>query len=162
MKLNLDITPVGQSEESVAEVFRIFPDDQKSEHIKVSGVLTVDNTENLVYIRGQLAVETSARCDRCLSDFDFSYLADVEITIVRIGDFEPSEDDPDSWTIHQQRGPVDLDEPLREASTLDMPSKAVCREDCLGFCPTCGTNRNESPCECTTTASDPRWDNLPT
>jgi uncharacterized protein len=33
---------------------------------------------------------------------------------------------------------------------LGLPLKPLCREECLGFCPQCGKNRNEGPCGCPT------------
>jgi len=161
MKLNLDITPIGRSEVSVAEVFRFFPDDPNSEHRKVTGILTVDNTGSRVFVQGLMAVTAPASCARCLKDFELGYESAVEILIIRDGAKSPEDSAPDTWIIHCLRGMVDLDDALRESAILNMPLKAVCRYECLGFCPTCGVNRNESPCECTTTTSDLRWDNLP-
>jgi len=50
-----------------------------------------------------------------------------------------------------------LEDLLREQLLLAVPLKAVCREDCRGLCPTCGTNLNAGACECTQPISDPRW-----
>jgi uncharacterized protein len=35
--------------------------------------------------------------------------------------------------------------------------KVICREDCKGLCPTCGTNRNIELCSCTQPLGNPRW-----
>lgn len=43
---------------------------------------------------------------------------------------------------------LDLAEMLREQVILDTPMQPLCREDCLGLCPTCGQDRNEHPCDC--------------
>ena len=49
----------------------------------------------------------------------------------------------------------------RDALALALPAQIVCREDCLGLCPTCGQNLNEAgPDHVHETAPDPRWAKL--
>ena len=55
-----------------------------------------------------------------------------------------------------QHGEVDLEPMAREAVMLELPQAPLCREDCLGLCPTCGVDRNEGSCDCAP-AIDPRW-----
>ena len=43
---------------------------------------------------------------------------------------------------------LDLGEMIREQLFLSVPLKRLCREDCRGLCPTCGVNRNRTPCDC--------------
>ena len=45
---------------------------------------------------------------------------------------------------------------MREQVLLATPVKLVCREDCKGLCPHCGSNLNVEPCNCQQ-PSDPRW-----
>jgi uncharacterized protein len=45
---------------------------------------------------------------------------------------------------------------VREQLFLTIPMKRLCREDCGGLCPSCGANRNLTPCECTAEDLDPR------
>lgn len=55
---------------------------------------------------------------------------------------------------------VELGEAIREELVLAAPRYVLCREDCRGFCPGCGTNLNDEQCECVTSEPDPRWDAL--
>ena len=48
----------------------------------------------------------------------------------------------------------------REVVLLDSPSTPLCRPDCAGLCPTCGTNLNEGSCDCAPPPADPRWAGL--
>jgi uncharacterized protein len=43
---------------------------------------------------------------------------------------------------------IDLTEALRQHFLLAVEIIPVCREDCQGLCPTCGTNRNTDTCTC--------------
>ena len=49
-----------------------------------------------------------------------------------------------------------LEEVLREQVLLATPVKLVCRDDCKGLCPQCGTNLNVETCHCQQ-LGDPRW-----
>ncbi|HEV3131023.1 MAG TPA: DUF177 domain-containing protein [Acidimicrobiales bacterium] len=53
-------------------------------------------------------------------------------------------------------GELDLEPLARDAVLLELPLAPLCSEDCLGLCPRCGTNWNESTCGCDP-HSDPRW-----
>jgi len=50
-----------------------------------------------------------------------------------------------------------LEDVLREQVLLSLPVRTLCREDCKGLCPRCGTNLNIETCTCEESPSDPRW-----
>lgn len=54
----------------------------------------------------------------------------------------------------------DTDPILREQLQLNIPMKPLCRPECKGLCPVCGTDRNEGECSCTDQPKDPRWQAL--
>jgi uncharacterized protein len=45
---------------------------------------------------------------------------------------------------------------LREQFYLAIPMRPLCREDCKGLCPHCGTNWNTGTCACDVRWQDPR------
>ena len=45
---------------------------------------------------------------------------------------------------------LDLTEAVREQVLLALPMVLLCRPDCAGICPRCGTNRNAANCSCGT------------
>ncbi|HEY6146875.1 MAG TPA: DUF177 domain-containing protein, partial [Thermoanaerobaculia bacterium] len=49
---------------------------------------------------------------------------------------------------------------VEERIQMAVPMKPLCREDCLGLCPTCGKDLNQGPCNCRDEAIDPRWEAL--
>ncbi len=160
MKLNLDTLPFGRSALEVEQTFLVVDEEGGGTGLTVVGELAVDNVDSRVLVAGVLAVSRPAVCDRCLEAFTLAYEAGVDIQIIRTKPGTPGEEAPDTWILHQARGEVDLDEPLREAALLDLPIKRVCREDCLGICPTCGAERNRKDCDCPREPADPRWDGL--
>jgi uncharacterized protein len=50
------------------------------------------------------------------------------------------EDEPGAFTI-DRNNILDLEEAVRQYSTLAIPMKPLCREDCPGLCPVCGAKR---------------------
>ena len=48
---------------------------------------------------------------------------------------------------------IDLGELMREQFYLALPMKPLCRPDCKGLCPQCGTSLNTDTCQC-----EPRWE----
>jgi uncharacterized protein len=45
---------------------------------------------------------------------------------------------------------------MREQFYLALPMKPLCRADCKGLCPMCGTNLNRGTCDCKREWKDPR------
>ena len=43
---------------------------------------------------------------------------------------------------------VDIDSDVRDEIVLEHPIRILCRKDCRGLCPTCGSNLNEGSCDC--------------
>ncbi len=66
-------------------------------------------------------------------------------------------EDDDSYRMEEDE--LDLEPLVRDAVLLELPLAPLCSDTCLGLCPECGTNWNESPCDCRP-AADPRWASL--
>jgi uncharacterized protein len=70
----------------------------------------------------------------------------------------------DSTTIDDLAYPIvndfiDLAPLVHDAIFLDLPLAPLCREQCQGLCPHCGTDLNDETCDCQGPA-DPRWATL--
>jgi uncharacterized protein len=56
---------------------------------------------------------------------------------------------------------LDLGSWARDALALELPSQVLCREDCAGLCPLCGTDLNAAgPEQSHQSEPDPRWAKL--
>lgn len=105
-----------------------------------------------IRIRGFLKNRIEAACDRCLNavslpverDFDLTYRPVG--TIAREEEMELPEGELDIGFYHGDG--IDLGDVLAEQVILALPMKVVCREDCLGLCPSCGADRNAGACSC--------------
>lgn len=59
---------------------------------------------------------------------------------------DPEADDLDF--AHHDGEIVDLAPIMREYIILALPLRILCKDDCLGLCPQCGTDRNVAACSC--------------
>jgi uncharacterized protein len=76
-------------------------------------------------------------CTRCLTGWD----SPIE---VQAHQFFRRLPDEDGYAIAGDE--IDLFEPARDELALALPSTPLCREDCQGLCPSCGTDLNSDPC----------------
>ena len=56
-----------------------------------------------------------------------------------------------------ENGQLDLGPMVRENVLLGAPDAPLCRDDCPGLCPICGTDLQLGPCDCDRTERDDRW-----
>jgi uncharacterized protein len=100
-------------------------------------------------------------CSRCVepyrlpveSAFDLEY--QPQSANAGQGEIEVGEDDLS--TAYYQDDAIDLGQLMREQFYLALPMKPLCREDCAGLCPVCGTNLNRETCGCKRDWEDPRF-----
>ncbi|MEP6766608.1 MAG: DUF177 domain-containing protein [Gemmatimonadaceae bacterium] len=109
------------------------------------------------YFSGHFAGTAAATCRRCLVDVAVPVSEELQILFAESGTDEAEEDDVVPLPPGARQ--VDLRPAVREEWLLAVPGFALCREDCLGLCATCGTDRNTGACNCAPSI-DPRWDTL--
>jgi uncharacterized protein len=115
-------------------------------------------------LRGELRAKVSVPCARCLKPVELPIevkFAERFVPAVEWRDEEAHELQEDELNLAVFDGEaIELDDVVREEIVLAIPGQVLCREDCKGLCPVCGIARNESPCNCETTAVDIRWEKL--
>jgi len=113
---------------------------------------------NDVVVDGRLTATAPQTCGRCLESFPAHLAVRVDVRLIprpATGDnVELGADDldVDFYTDDQ----LDLSRLVETETTLALPMKPLCREDCRGLCPVCGSNRNVAACGCAERAPDPR------
>ncbi|HLI30405.1 MAG TPA: DUF177 domain-containing protein [Terriglobia bacterium] len=111
-----------------------------------------------IRIRGRIGTRLEMECDRCIAqmalvveqDFDVFYRPVVEIA--REGETEVPNDELEVG-FYSGEG-VELADLVKEQVILSLPMKRVCRPDCRGLCPVCGSNLNLKTCECQQAATE--------
>jgi uncharacterized protein len=121
-------------------------------------------TGNEVRLRGQITARAEVDCDRCLKSIDVPVETEFDVTYIPASEYalnQTAELQEDDLLVSVYEGDaIDVNEIVREQILLALPARALCGEDCKGFCPVCGTNRNESACACEEKETDPRWSAL--
>src|ERR1044071_5035682 len=101
---------------------------------------------------GTVVTELELPCSRCLEPFRLPVAAPFDIRYLPASDLsteaEREVDDEDLETSYYENDAIDLNLLMREQFYLALPMKPLCREDCQGLCPHCGTNLNAGKCEC--------------
>jgi uncharacterized protein len=114
--------------------------------------------------RAQWAGTFEVPCARCLEPVRHELKGEFDLLFRPLGvDAGPSELElgaPDTEIGYYQGGGLVLEEVLREQVLLTLPVRTLCRDDCKGLCPRCGSNLNDEGCSCDATPADPRWSAL--
>ena len=116
---------------------------------------------NEVFVNGHIETRAQVECDRCLrpvqlpvnADFALEYIPDSEYESSEVAELTEAEM---SVAVFDGQA-IDVDEIVKEQILLAVPTRMLCREDCKGICPECGTDRNSGECNCVTKEIDPRW-----
>ena len=87
--------------------------------VSVKGI--IKNKSGVISLEYEADYRLRHKCDRCLIEFERDYSVSTDAIVVK----SLSSEDND-----------------------DFPSKVLCKEDCLGLCQFCGTDLNESVCDC--------------
>lgn len=104
-------------------------------------------------------INTSVRlaCGRCLQKFETSLNSRFSLTY-RHRESDTKEEDSkqaeleltveDMGLIYYQGEEIDLTNEIQEQVVMAFPLRALCRPDCKGLCPDCGSDLNDGDCGC--------------
>lgn len=116
-----------------------------------------------IYNNGQsltLAADVTGKmiteCARCLKEIE----EDVDYEIHELLRRSEGDEDYDEDMILFDGHEIELDEIVADRFLMNISGRYLCSEDCKGLCPKCGTNLNESECDCDNEYIDPRWQAL--
>lgn len=118
--------------------------------VRFSAPVTVTGTymltDETVVIRGIAETVIEGPCARCLESAHMPVHAEIAEAFVR--DSGETILPLDEEQYRYQGHILDLYEAVRTALLLELPTRFLCKEDCKGLCPVCGTNLNYNTCSC--------------
>lgn len=168
MRIELENLEGGKSD--FAHVYN--PDDLNpiDERVKLSAPAEVNGKVRLagneVFVKGHVDTRAQVECDRCLKPVETPVSADFELEYITGSEYETSsaaELTEAEMSVSVFDGDaIDVDEIVKEQILLAVPTRLLCREECKGICPQCGTDLNTGECDCVTKEIDPRWAALKT
>ncbi len=115
----------------------------------LSGEIRVSSSGGRLRLRGSFSAPVRLSCDRCLNEFVAPLGGRID-ELLELGPSageEPLDEEADG-SLAVIEGRVDLSGLLAELFWLAWPFQALCRPDCRGLCPRCGSDLNEGPCAC--------------
>jgi uncharacterized protein len=122
-------------------------------------VATLDSVDGGIQVSAIVTAPWTGECRRCLNAVGGDLRCEVrEMYRPRRGDEGLGDSDDDTYRLQPDH--LDLQPLVRDALLLELPMAPLCREDCLGLCPTCGADRNEGGCTGVTSNRDPGCDAL--
>lgn len=137
------------------EPYELGADTYAIEPVVVPVRLDISRTTAQGYaLRLRFEATLSGPCMRCLEPADDSFEIDAR-EISQPGAGEELE------SPYVEAGTLDLAAWARDALALRLPRAILCRPECAGLCPTCGTNLNVAGSDHHhETEPDPRWAKL--
>ena len=126
----------------------------------VSVLARVEKTSTIIELQASIQVKANLICDRCAEKF----VRDIRTKYRMVYLF--NENDRGSYSAEEvtyiaaESTMIDISDDVRQFTSLTIPYKVLCRDECKGLCQSCGTNLNHSECTCTESHIDPRWEQL--
>jgi uncharacterized protein len=118
---------------------------------KVDVSCLITNISGTVFIKGAFSGFIDIDCSRCLESTSLPLGGDFAYTLIpaKAETREDLELTPEDLEISYYQGDfIDLAPIICEQIILQIPIRALCREECKGLCAHCGTNLNTASCNC--------------
>jgi uncharacterized protein len=123
--------------------------------------LRLESVSEGVLVTGTVSAPTTGECARCLTPITGT----VEVDITELFAYPGSETEAtteDDEVGHVVDDTIDLEQTIVDAVGLVLPFSPLCREDCPGLCPECGTPLATAGDDHHHDLIDPRWAKLST
>lgn len=109
------------------------------------------------WIEMNLSCKGLAPCSRCLKETPLEIIGAFRYFYTPSAQNDGQDaDDEMTVTYPPDAIEVDLSGQVWESMVMSLPEKVLCRDECAGLCPKCGTDLNLGPCSCPKEVPDPR------
>ncbi len=132
--------------------------------IPVDVTLHIARVADIYPVEGKLRTTVGLTCSRCLDAFEDTLASQFHVTYTResaagegAATAEARELTAEEMGLVPFEGDeIDFRNTLQEQIILALPMQPRCRHDCRGLCAQCGTNLNQTSCNCRSETVDPR------
>jgi uncharacterized protein len=98
--------------------------------------------ESYVVLDVKIEGEYTCSCARCTKELTKTLCINETFGITT------DEDNDSEEYVIAPSGVLDVEEAARTLFYLSLPQRVLCKDDCLGLCPVCGTDLNGFTCSC--------------
>jgi uncharacterized protein len=158
--LSLNLAKVREAHERFERVYAPeqlgVPDDTFRVAAPVALAFDIYKDKDQFRLAGSVQTTLELPCSRCLEPFTWSFDLRYQPHARNTGEGEREIEEDDLTTAFYENETIDLGQLMREQFYLALPMKPLCRDECKGLCPTCGTNWNKGACDCMNQWEDPR------
>ena len=162
--MQLDLTRYRQPVSQFGRTFQPSEVEQEGDAYRVVAPVQMDleihKDKDRFRLTGTARTELELACGRCLEPFRMPFEGQIDVRYLPASELSTEDErevtEGDLDTGYYRDDQIDLNELLREQFYLALPMKPLCRDDCAGLCPQCGTNLNTGTCQCTSQWEDPR------
>jgi uncharacterized protein len=112
-----------------------------------------------ILLHGSLRGPVEGHCSRCLETYSFAVDKKFDLVLVP----GPTERDKKKELNQEEMGisfyqgaEINLAPLIQEQVLLALPIRPLCNEQCLGLCPGCGVDLNDTSCRCKSAEADGR------
>ena len=123
----------------------------------LKAALRAQQIGDMVELEGNIATTVRLDCGRCLQSYEMPIESKFTLTYCQ-REPDPDNSDPnqeeleltteDMGLIHYQGEEINIENELQEQVVLAFPLRPLCRLDCKGLCPQCGSDLNAAKCDC--------------
>lgn len=117
--------------------------------------LMLESVVEGVLVTGVASARLRGECVRCLTEITDEVEIELQELYVHAGSQAT-----EAEASRLEGDLLDLQPLLRDSVVLDLPFQPLCRVDCQGLCPECGSDLNADPPHSHGTVIDPRWAQL--
>ncbi len=115
----------------------------------VRGPIRLSRTHEGMLVQAELRVGVEDECGRCLDPVR----TEIPITVTELYAYPPRS--TSEFSISDDMN-LDLAPLIRSEVYISNATGVLCKPDCKGLCPECGTNWNHATCTCNEDLIDPR------
>ena len=120
----------------------------------IQGDVSVVREYKNIRVTGRITAPLALSCSRCLADYtsfvdtSFTLFFRKEAAVTASTEDELELGEMDLMSSTYSGDDIDLTHEIEEQVAMEIPSKPLCSEACMGLCHECGIDLNTSSCSC--------------